>query len=47
MHEDHHVLSASGVRVPGILYGTAWKGDRTAALVEAAITLGFRGVDTA
>jgi CBS domain-containing protein len=33
--------------VPGILYGTAWKGDRTAALVEAAITLGFRGVDTA
>src|SRR5690606_26221817 len=32
---------------PPILYGTAWKRERTAALVERALTLGFRGVDTA
>lgn len=33
--------------IPGILYGTAWKGERTATLVERALVLGFRGVDTA
>lgn len=33
--------------MPAILYGTAWKKDCTAALVETAIRLGFRGVDTA
>jgi len=32
---------------PGILYGTAWKEARTASLVERALSLGFRGVDTA
>ena len=41
------VISAYGVRVPRIIYGTAWKKDRTAALVEQAVTLGFRGIDTA
>ncbi|MEP6963571.1 MAG: aldo/keto reductase [Acidobacteriota bacterium] len=29
------------------LYGTAWKEDRTAALVELALRSGFRGIDTA
>lgn len=33
--------------VPDFLYGTAWKDDRTAALVELAIQSGFRGIDTA
>ena len=33
--------------MPGIIYGTAWKKERTATLVERAITLGFRGIDTA
>jgi diketogulonate reductase-like aldo/keto reductase len=47
MKENDFVISAYGVRVPKIIYGTAWKKDRTAALVEQAITLGFRGVDTA
>jgi diketogulonate reductase-like aldo/keto reductase len=32
---------------PSFLYGTAWKEDRTAALVEAALRAGFRGIDTA
>src|SRR5258706_1328531 len=29
------------------LYGTAWKEERTAALVELALRMGFRGIDTA
>ena len=32
---------------PPILYGTAWKKERTTALVERALELGFRGIDTA
>jgi diketogulonate reductase-like aldo/keto reductase len=47
MQDHDFVRSAYGVRVPKILYGTAWKKDRTAALVEQAIALGFRGLDTA
>src|SRR5271155_828869 len=33
--------------VPNFLYGTAWKEDRTPALVELALRTGFRGIDTA
>ena len=33
--------------VPDFLYGTAWKEDRTPALTEQALRLGFRGIDTA
>jgi diketogulonate reductase-like aldo/keto reductase len=33
--------------VPGFLYGTAWKEDRTPALTELALRAGFRGIDTA
>jgi diketogulonate reductase-like aldo/keto reductase len=33
--------------LPEFLYGTAWKEERTAALVELAVRSGFRGVDTA
>jgi diketogulonate reductase-like aldo/keto reductase len=35
------------MRMPGILYGTAWKKAQTAALVRQAIAQGFRGIDTA
>src|SRR3954464_6756463 len=34
-------------RLPRFLYGTAWKEDRTQALVELALQQGFRGIDTA
>lgn len=47
MSVNDFMLSAAGVRMPGIIYGTAWKQERTAALVEQAIALGFRGIDTA
>lgn len=40
-------IPASAIEMPPILYGTAWKKQRTAALVETAIRAGFRGVDTA
>ena len=33
--------------MPPLLYGTAWKKERTCELVVRAITLGFRGIDTA
>jgi len=32
---------------PTILYGTAWKRERTYELVLAALRAGFRGIDTA
>src|SRR5262245_11955015 len=33
--------------VPDMLYGTAWKEERTQALTELALRMGFRGIDTA
>lgn len=44
---DRFITSTAGVRVPSILYGTAWKKEATARLVESAIREGFRGIDTA
>lgn len=37
----------SSIALPQFLYGTAWKEDRTAALVERALRAGFRAIDTA
>jgi diketogulonate reductase-like aldo/keto reductase len=36
-----------GVRIPDLVYGTAWKQDATESLVLGALTSGFRGLDTA
>ncbi len=44
MH-DYTVVDA--VRVPRLLYGTAWKEEQTQPLTELAIRQGFRGIDTA
>src|SRR3982751_6210652 len=41
------LLSNDDFRLPRFLYGTAWKEDRTQALVELALQQGFRGFDTA
>jgi diketogulonate reductase-like aldo/keto reductase len=38
---------SAGVQVPTLLYGTAWKEERTFELVVQALRAGFRGVDTA
>jgi diketogulonate reductase-like aldo/keto reductase len=45
-HSDF-LVSSQGVRIPRILYGTAWKKTRTQELVRLAIERGFRGIDTA
>lgn len=37
----------TGAPIPKLLYGTAWKEERTAALTKAALDAGFRGIDTA
>jgi diketogulonate reductase-like aldo/keto reductase len=47
MNSKDFLISAYGVRIPRIIYGTAWKKDSTAKLVEQAVGLGFRGIDTA
>jgi diketogulonate reductase-like aldo/keto reductase len=41
------ITAASGVSLPRILYGTAWKQDATETLVAEAIREGFLGIDTA
>jgi diketogulonate reductase-like aldo/keto reductase len=41
------MATTRAVSVPNFLYGTAWKEDRTPALTELAISMGFRGIDTA
>jgi len=44
---DSTLCTREGVTMPRLLYGTAWKKARTAALVEQALRAGFRGLDTA
>ena len=44
---DAFVTSTADVRMPRILYGTAWKKDDTESLVRTALLHGYRGVDTA
>jgi diketogulonate reductase-like aldo/keto reductase len=39
--------SVQGVLVPSFFYGTAWKEERTEALVAQALFVGFRAIDTA
>lgn len=36
-----------GTEIPMMVFGTAWKRDQTAIMVEQAIEAGFRGIDTA
>lgn len=47
MSESDFITSAYGVRMPKIIYGTAWKKEQTAILVKLALASGFRGIDTA
>jgi len=44
---DAFVTSSANIRVPRIIYGTAWKKAATEKLVSLAIKNGFRGIDTA
>ncbi|MEW6713457.1 MAG: aldo/keto reductase, partial [Candidatus Riflebacteria bacterium] len=40
-------MTSENVRMPALIYGTAWKEQRTADLTEMALRAGFRGIDTA
>ena len=43
----HYMTSNQNVLLPCMIYGTAWKKERTADLVFFALENGFRGIDTA
>ena len=47
MVDQKWLTTSAGVKMPRIIYGTAWKKDRTADLIVKAIQTGFRGIDTA
>jgi diketogulonate reductase-like aldo/keto reductase len=40
-------LKGSSTAMPKLVYGTAWKKERSADLVYTALKHGFRGIDTA
>jgi len=43
----NEITMTTGVTMPAIIYGTAWKKERTSDLVLKALVAGFRGIDTA
>lgn len=43
----NRLTSNENIKIPPLLYGTAWKKEQTAQLVEQAVKAGFRGIDTA
>ena len=47
MEDQLVVTTTAGVRMPRIIYGTAWKKEHTDELVVKAVLAGFRGIDTA
>lgn len=47
MHVHPHVMTNANVKMPALIYGTAWKKEHTSDLVVQAVLNGFRGIDTA
>lgn len=47
MHVHPYVMTNANVKMPVLIYGTAWKKEHTADLVVQAVLSGFRGIDTA
>lgn len=47
MNDKTRITSSAGVSMPRIIYGTAWKKERTSELVTRAVRAGFSGIDTA
>jgi len=43
----NYITTNENINIPTIIYGTAWKKEHTADLVEMALLSGFRGIDTA
>ena len=42
-----HLTAYNEVEIPSFMYGTAWKKEATAKLVQLAVDSGFRAIDTA
>ena len=40
-------LSNQNIKMPNMIYGTAWKKENTTDLVYEALLQGFKGIDTA
>lgn len=47
LNEKNLVSTLSGIKIPKIVYGTAWKKEKTKDCVLKAIFCGFRAIDTA
>lgn len=47
MQHQSEIITTASAEMPKIIYGTAWKKERTAELVMQAVKAGFRGIDTA
>lgn len=47
MKEQEFFITSENVKMPKIIYGTAWKKEKTTDYVIQAVKLGFRGIDTA
>ena len=47
MEDRHFVTTTTDIEMPKLIYGTAWKKERTEELVMTAVTAGFKGIDTA
>lgn len=45
--QNDDLITVAGVHMPRLIYGTAWKKERTAEWVTLALEAGFRGIDTA
>lgn len=45
--DTFYIKTLADIYMPRIIYGTAWKKERTKELVEKAASLGFKGIDTA
>ena len=43
----NYITTNENINMPTIIYGTAWKKEHTAELVQNALVSGFRGIDTA
>ncbi len=44
---ENYFVGSTGVKIPKLIYGTAWKENKTTDLVYLALKKGFRGLDTA
>lgn len=47
MQAHPYITTIENIKMPSLIYGTAWKKEKTADMVVQAVLSGFRGIDTA